>query len=342
MANHKYHNEAIRAFQFLDEALRPFVEQEMAAIYKEDWLRYIANSVRWERDEPVWDTLALLHTIRINWQNVFKVDKLRGPEEIGKVSALIDWRHRIQGHSSKPIDMEEAEDAVRSMLHLLKKIGAKTEATEVEQILVSLQPAVFSRLDVVSEADRFLPHTSEKIEAELKKLEQIVSSPAPPLSSTVAKSTLAHIIRQFKVSDEIEEAEITDAVVLLRIDRSYRFGITAAELYEATRGDWAITPEKRRVKPRYAAAVVSFVIREVYEIDDWFPFPASSWGDGRWRFNGIVASDKADLIGKSVQSYINRRSTNPVNMSTVKPTKTSNLNLIVPRKRTLNGPADLS
>lgn len=125
MANYQYHNEAIRAFQFLDEALRPFVRQEMTAVYKEDWQRNIASSVKWERDEPIWDTLALLHTIRTNWSHVFKMDKLRGPEEIGKVSALIDWRHRIQGHSSKPVDKEEAEDAMRSMLHLLKKLEPK-------------------------------------------------------------------------------------------------------------------------------------------------------------------------------------------------------------------------
>ncbi len=284
----------------------------MVAVYKEDWLRHIASSVRWERDEPVWDTLALLHTIRVNWQNVFKMDKLRGPEEIGKVSALIDWRHRIQGHSSKPIDMEEAKDAVRSMLHLLKKIGTKTGTAEVGQILVSFQPAVFPRPDAASQDDTALTYASEKVEAELQRLEKIVSSTASPPSPTVARPTTIHSAHRFKILEDTEEADITDAVVLLRIDRSYRIGITEEELYEATRGDWAMTPGKRSIKPRYALAIVSFIIREVYTIDAWHPVPASPWGPGRWRFNGTVASDKADFIGKSVQSYIHRRSSNPV------------------------------
>ncbi len=312
MANYKYHNEAIKAFQFLDEALRPFVKQEMIAVYKEDWLRNIASSVKWERDEPIWDTLALLHTVRVNWNPVFKMDKLRGPEEMGKVSALIDWRHRIQGHSSKPVDKEEAGDAIRSMLHLLKKIGAESEIAEVEQILVSFQPEIFSKPIGVLQADTPLAYMSEKVEAELKRLEQIVSSATPPPTPIVARPILIHSARQPEIPGDIEAADITDSVVLLRIDRSYRFGITAAELYEATRGDWAMTPEKRFIKPRYAMAIVSFVIREVYIIDSWHPVLASSWGPGRWQFDGTIASDKADFIGKSVQRYINRRSSNPV------------------------------
>ena len=308
MANYQYHTEAIKAFQFLDEALRPFVKQEMIVVYKEDWLRNIASSARWERDEPIWDTLALLHTIRVNWNPVFKMDKLRGPEEIGKVSALIDWRHRIQGHSSKPVDKEEAEDAIRSMLHLLRKIGAKTEIDEVEKILVAFQSGTALKpVDIP-----LTTHVSDKVEAELKRLEKIVSSTAPLPGPDATRPALVYRARQSAILEDVEEADITGPVVLLRIDRSYRFGITAAELYEATRGDWAMTPEKRFIKPRYAMAVVSFVIREVYIIDDWHPVPASLWGPGRWQFDGTVASEKADFIGKSVQSYINRRSSNPV------------------------------
>ena len=163
-------------------------------------------------------------------------------------------------------------------------------------------------------APSYIPSTyvSDKVEAELKRLEEIVSSTIPLPSSVATRPTLVYRARQSAILEDIEEADITDPVVLLRIDRSYRFGITAAELYEATRGNWAITPEKRFIKPRYAMAVVSFVIREVYIIDDWHPVPASLWGPGRWQFDGTVASEKAEFIGKSVQSYINRRSSNPV------------------------------
>ncbi|MGI4788383.1 MAG: Swt1 family HEPN domain-containing protein [Janthinobacterium lividum] len=187
-ANYTYHNEAVKAFQSLDEGLRPFVKQEMLAVYKEHWLDNIANSVKWEREEPIWDTLALLHTIRVNWTNVFKMDRLRGPEEIGKVSALIDWRHRIQGHSPKPVDKDEAYSAINSMLHLLKSIGATTEVGEVEQLLVSFRPLAsleankdLQLAQIKNEAPSIsLINVSEEVEAELQRLESIVSSTTPP------------------------------------------------------------------------------------------------------------------------------------------------------------------
>ena len=440
MANHKYHNEAVKAFQFLDEALRPFVKQEMFAVYQDNWLRNIATEVRWERGEPIWDTLALLHTIRVNWVDVFKMDRLRSPEERGKVSALIDWRHRILAHSDKPLDKNDAGDAIRSIHHLLTQIRATAQVKEVEQILVVFQQEV---------PNIPLAHVDKEVEAELQRLESIVSSAPPqlipviatpipevipskpflpfntiglrletaetveevapvkalpllqdesygksifdklvrlgtpiyiarnletvcnedelldrvgelpqgiidatldaiynntpyqphtsketsetsriePLSqkaktesalstpaieTAVTRPPLVYRARQSAILEDIEEADITDPVVLLRIDRSYRFGIPAAELYEATRGDWVMTPDKRSIKPRYAMAVVSFIIREVYIIDGWRPVPTSPWGPGRWQFDGTVASDKTGFIGKSVQSYINRRSSNPV------------------------------
>jgi hypothetical protein len=435
-SDYKYHNEAVKAFQSLDEALRPFVKQEMFAVYKERWLEYVAKQVRWERDEPTWDTLALLYTMRWQWPDVFKMKGLRGPEELGKVSALIEWRHRIQGHSSEPVAKEDAEAAINSMLHLLKRIGAATEVGEVEQLLLSFKPQ--PPLDVVkppqdTQTEDKHSAQSSQITKQLaegqEKLDAMVSSAGEPSATSVAgqveetpptieqpmsygksmtdklvslgspldtartletaqneeevferiqkqphnfqyamlnailddisykpfgsegmdetsgTASLAQkpasrivvsdtgalpvasvanqamtpqypvVIRceeQYVKNNNIEEAEIEDPVVLLRIDRSYIFGIMAEELYEATRGDWAITPEKRFIKPRYAMAVVSFIIREIYIIDAWHPVPASPWGPGRWQFNGTIASDKADFIGKSVQSYINRRSSNPV------------------------------
>ncbi len=138
-SDYKYHNEAVKAFQSLDEALRPFVKQEMVAVYKERWLEFVAKQVRWERDEPIWDTLALLHTMRWQWYDVFKMRRVRGPEELGKVSALLEWRHRIQGHSSEPVD-KDAEAAISSILHLLKRVGAAAEVSEVEQLLLSFKP----------------------------------------------------------------------------------------------------------------------------------------------------------------------------------------------------------
>lgn len=60
---------------------------------------------------------------------------------------------------------------------------------------------------------------------------------------------------------------ITEPALLIRINRLYRHGMTAQELYEATRGVWVLGP--RRMKARLAFAVFDRIVREVYRIDSW-------------------------------------------------------------------------
>ncbi len=64
-------------------------------------------------------------------------------------------------------------------------------------------------------------------------------------------------------------AEITEPVILITINRLFRRGMSAEELYEVTRGKWAIGT--RRNKAKYAFAVNKGIIREVYGIERWLP-----------------------------------------------------------------------
>ena len=67
-------------------------------------------------------------------------------------------------------------------------------------------------------------------------------------------------------------------VVFLNIRNRYRPGMTGAELYEATRGDWKIGGNRDNVT--YAVAVAGGQVRGVYRIHFW-----ESVGN-RWRFIG--------------------------------------------------------
>ena len=71
-------------------------------------------------------------------------------------------------------------------------------------------------------------------------------------------------------------------VMLVKINRLWRPGMTEAELYEVTRQWWRLSPDR---KPTYAFAVLHGIVRAVYRIDHrrW---KADGSTPPRWRFTG--------------------------------------------------------
>ena len=117
------------------------------------------------------------------------------------------------------------------------------------------------------------------------------------------------------------EANITDPVVLIRIPRAFRPGMSDLDLYEATRGVWKIGP--RREKARYALAVYEGIVKEVYEILHWDrawtnPYQTRTFEDttvvGRWEFVGRVADSgvRDRYLDKSVQSHLKWGNRSPI------------------------------
>lgn len=93
-------------------------------------------------------------------------------------------------------------------------------------------------------------------------------------------------------------ARIREPAILIRISRLYRYGMTAVELYDATRSAWKVGAKREQVE--LAFAVHDGVVREVYEVQDWLPAGSTfnSRFDGRgsprtdrWEFVGVVAKD---------------------------------------------------
>lgn len=123
-------------------------------------------------------------------------------------------------------------------------------------------------------------------------------------------------------------AQITEAAMLITVNRLYDRGMPADVLYESTRGKWVVG--ERRNQAKYAFAVFRGIIREVYRIDSWEvatedddPEIRKDWvsernvdfqisGRRRWRFSGRVAHELSHYIGQTAENYIRRGAQNPI------------------------------
>lgn len=118
--------------------------------------------------------------------------------------------------------------------------------------------------------------------------------------------------------------DITDDIVIIKINKSYTPNMSALELYDITRGCW-----KRRIdsvsNAKYALATVHGEVVEVYKIDYWVPAPAlkretipfdAEVEKGRIGFFGTVAEQKVreKYIGKSVKNFFKKGEANPVKL----------------------------
>ena len=118
--------------------------------------------------------------------------------------------------------------------------------------------------------------------------------------------------------------DITNDIVIIKINKSYNPNMSALELYDITRGCW-----KRRLdsvnSAKYALATVYGEVVEVYKIDYWLPSPAlnretipydAEVEKRRIGFFGSVAEQKVreKYIGKSVKNFFKKGEANPVKL----------------------------
>lgn len=128
------------------------------------------------------------------------------------------------------------------------------------------------------------------------------------------RMTVAEVIAKYKAPI----VEITEPAILIIVNQFYRRGMSDEELYEITRGKWAMGI--RRNKAKYAFAVYKGIIREVYEIERWLPAPIRDdevkrgWRPShakdaevkrrdRWQFEGKVAHSLRHYVGGSTEKY---------------------------------------
>ena len=113
-----------RALDHLKTGLRPYVEREMKAVYKERWVQTALPSLpNWQSAKPDQinlDVQALLSLMWELWNDVFK--KILGPSDRSLVSELRDVRNR---HAHQKIfSGDDTYRALDSSERLLTAINA--------------------------------------------------------------------------------------------------------------------------------------------------------------------------------------------------------------------------
>ena len=94
-------------------------------------------------------------------------------------------------------------------------------------------------------------------------------------------------------------APAIDPVLIININRTFRYGMPAVELYDATRSAW-IVGEKRN-NAEHALANYQGIVQEVYEIKGWFP--ANSTLNSR-KIDEAESTDRWEFVGKIAASGI--------------------------------------
>jgi hypothetical protein len=124
------------------------------------------------------------------------------------------------------------------------------------------------------------------------------------------------------MSRDASRADVTDPVLLVRINQLYHPDMSDLELYEATRGIWKVGGAKRQ-RVKYALAVFEGIVRQVYAVDSWSRAGSTRYQtrdfdqhelEGRWEFTGSAAPEavRARYVGHSVAHYFRQGNVNPV------------------------------
>ena len=120
----------------------------------------------------------------------------------------------------------------------------------------------------------------------------------------------------------LKKEDITDNIIIIKINKSYAPGMSGAELYDVTRGCWRISiPYASQAD--YALAVAYGEVVEVYKISGWFKASEEKRTTieydpekekGRIIFKGVIASEeiRQKYIGKNVKGLYKRGEANPV------------------------------
>lgn len=114
---------------------------------------------------------------------------------------------------------------------------------------------------------------------------------------------------------DARKIDISEPVILIRVNWLFRYGMSQDELYEITRGNWKLGV--RREKASFAFSVYNGIVRQVYAIekDKWsmiLTHSKSGITGERWRFEGKVADDLKRYVGRSVEHYLKQGSQNPI------------------------------
>ncbi len=106
-----------------------------------------------------------------------------------------------------------------------------------------------------------------------------------------------------------EEANITDPVIIININRKYKRGMSPNEIYEATRASWVISKDRSQ-KAKFVLASFRGIVKEVFYVNHW----QQSKNSNRLEFEGGVAQlEIAEKYrNKAITNYLKTGAQNPI------------------------------
>lgn len=252
MPTQDYSQQVQAAFTSLRNGLRPFVEQEMRAVYKERWLDECVQWAKVRRDREgdyTWDVMALLKVITndVFWGKVFAMKKRRGAKEKGIFVTLLEWRHEYKAHDDKDVPKFDAQEVIESVIYALRCIGATEEVEASEELLKSLSPQP-------------MPQPSEPLPPSQQEVHAVQDEVQPQLQNTPSnpepKQSPAPVS---KPTDGIEPAVTynysrlcfkADKIERLQPDEAFRV-ITPVGTFQMTKAQFYITFPKVVISNSY-------------------------------------------------------------------------------------------
>jgi len=200
---------------------------------------------------------------------------------------------------------------------VLAHLGQEGEGRKVRTIAALRAMGLSPKLEVLAHNLRD-EETAFRVEAaaiDLLGLERLTNEVRGWRSVESGRMALEELVAYYAAPP----VEVTDPALLVRINRLFRHGMSAEELYDVSRGVWKLGP--RREEARYALAVFEGVVREVFAIERWHQAGTTPYRDrqldrldGRWEFTGRVAEEpvRSRYLGHSVAAYLKKGLQSPV------------------------------
>lgn len=115
-------------------------------------------------------------------------------------------------------------------------------------------------------------------------------------------TTLQDIINRY----EAPEATFLHPCILIKINKRYFPNIDQTELYYATKESWIMGD--KRLEAKYALAIYKGIVKEVYQINEWYNIGK------RKGFNGVIAPAEIRqlYLNHSVEHLMNKGNQNPI------------------------------
>lgn len=99
---------------------------------------------------------------------------------------------------------------------------------------------------------------------------------------------------------------ITEPTIIININKLYKRFMTDENLYLSTKQSWVLGTKKKEAK--FIIASYRGLVREVYEIENWYQI------NNRWGFNGRIAPKEIrdKYLNNSLENYIRKGNQNPI------------------------------